>query len=202
MFHLRVSRWALFWYCSSTILSQPILVQHNSTNSHTILIQYNDNNSHTHTITAIFIHFLIQYNNSNSHAIQPTVIPIFNQILKVSPNLQGCLTTWWCCKLTKFVQIFFFGGSLDAKLVLKSRLRCEKRKGINSLRIQGCVQFYFRGLTRRPPLENFEKELSTHICQGLEQLVHMLHPHKLNSNWVIDNKRWTKFRVQFTSKLK
>jgi hypothetical protein len=96
----------------------------------------------------------------------------------------------------------FFLGSLDAKLVLKSRLRCEKGNGINSLRIQGCVQFYFRGLTRRPPLENFEKELSTHICQGLEQLVHMLHPHKLNSNWVIDNKRWTKFRVHFTSKLK
>ncbi len=35
----------------------------------------------------------------------------------------------------------FFLGSLDEKLVLKSRVRCEKRNGTNSLRIQGCVQF-------------------------------------------------------------
>ncbi len=153
MFHLRVSRWALFWYCSSTIQSQPILVQHNSTNSHTILIQYNNSNSHTHTITAIFIHFLIQYNNSNSHAIQPTVIPTSNQILKSLTKSPGLLDDMVMLQAHKICSIFFFGGSLDAKLVLKSRLRCEKRKGINSLRIQGCVQFYFRGLTRRPPLE-------------------------------------------------
>lgn len=85
-------------------------------------------NSHTHTITAIFIHFLIQYNNSNSHAIQPTVTPISNQISKVSPNLQGCGMTWWCCNLTKFVQFLFCFGVIRCKTCIKVKVEIWEEK--------------------------------------------------------------------------
>jgi hypothetical protein len=45
------------------------------------------------------------------------------------------------------------------------------------LRIQGCVQFYFRGLTRRPPLEKiWERIVYTYMPRTLTIGAHVASP--------------------------